>query len=172
MITIEVNNHQIEANPGEMLLDSLNRAGIKVPTLCVMKDLFPTGACRMCVVEVEGVPGLVPSCAFPVREGMKVKTHSERAVRARKTILELLLSNHPDDCLYCSRNGDCNLQSLSEELGVRSRRYTGMRAELKPDTSSPSIVRDPNKCILCGKCVRTCEEIQGVSAIDFVGRGS
>lgn len=172
MITIEVNNRQIKANPGEMLLESLNRAGIKVPTLCYMKDLFPTGACRLCVVDVEGVPGLVPSCAFPVREGMKVQTHSKRAVRARKTIIELLLSNHPDDCLYCNRNGNCQLQDLSEELGVRQRRYTGSRIELKPDTSSPSIVRDMNKCILCGKCVRVCEEIQGVSAIDFVGRGS
>jgi len=172
MVKITVNNREIDANPGEMLLDSLNRAGIKVPTLCYMKDLFPTGACRMCVVEVEGAPGLVPSCAFPVREGMKVQTHSERAVRARKTILELLLSNHPDDCLYCSRNGECHLQNLSEELGVRQRRYTGLRSNHKPDTSSPSIVRDANKCILCGKCVRTCEEIQGVCAIDFVGRGS
>jgi len=172
MIKIQVNNREIDANPGEMLLESLNRAGIKVPTLCYMKDLFPTGACRMCVVEAEGVPGLVPSCAFPVREGLKIQTHSERAVRARKTILELLLSNHPDDCLYCSRNGECHLQNLSEELGVRQRRYTGLKSNHKPDTSSPSIVREPNKCILCGKCVRTCEEIQGVAAIDFVGRGS
>ena len=172
MIKIQVNNREIDANPGEMLLESLNRAGIKVPTLCYMKDLFPTGACRMCVVDVEGVPGLVPSCAFPVREGLKIQTHSERAVRARKTILELLLSNHPDDCLYCSRNGECHLQDLSEELGVRQRRYTGLKSNHKPDTSSPSIVRDPNKCILCGKCVRTCEEIQSVAAIDFVGRGS
>ncbi len=172
MIKIQVNNLEIDANPGEMLLEALNRAGIKVPTLCYMKDLFPTGACRMCVVEVEGAPGLVPSCAFPVREGLKIQTHSERAVRARKTIVELLLSNHPDDCLYCSRNGECHLQNLSEELGIRQRRYTGLKSNHKPDTSSPSIVREPAKCILCGKCVRTCEEIQGVSAIDFVGRGS
>lgn len=172
MIKIQVNNREIDANPGEMLLEALNRAGIKVPTLCYMKDLFPTGACRMCVVEVEGAPGLVPSCAFPVREGLKIQTHSERAVRARKTIVELLLSNHPDDCLYCSRNGECHLQNLSEELGIRQRRYTGLKSSHKPDTSSPSIVREPAKCILCGKCVRTCEEIQGVSAIDFVGRGS
>jgi len=172
MIKIQVNNREIDANPVEMLLEALNRAGIKVPTLCYMKDLFPTGACRMCVVEVEGAPGLVPSCAFPVREGLKIQTHSERAVRARKTIVELLLSNHPDDCLYCSRNGECHLQNLSEELGIRQRRYTGLKSNHKPDTSSPSIVREPAKCILCGKCVRTCEEIQGVSAIDFVGRGS
>lgn len=172
MVNITVNDRVIEANAGEMLIESLNRAGIKVPTLCYMKDLFPTGACRMCVVEIEGVAGLAPSCAFPVREGMKVLTHSDRAVNARKTILELLLSNHPDDCLYCSRNADCHLQSLSAELGVRQRRYTGIRTNVNPDTSSPAIVRDPNKCILCGKCVRTCEEIQTVSAIDFVGRGS
>ncbi|HCF58926.1 MAG TPA: hypothetical protein DFS52_13155, partial [Myxococcales bacterium] len=97
VIQIQVNNKTIEAKPGEMLLGALRRAGIQVPTLCNMEELLPTGACRMCVVEVEGAPALVPSCAFPVREGMKVKTHSQRAVRARKTILELLLANHPDD---------------------------------------------------------------------------
>ncbi|MBN1489603.1 MAG: iron hydrogenase small subunit [Phycisphaerae bacterium] len=172
MITIDVNNRCVQAEPGEMLLDALKRAGIKVPTLCHMKDLLPSGACRMCVVEVEGAPGLQPSCALPVREGMKVQTHSARAVRARKTIIELLLANHPDDCLYCVRNGDCELQSLAETLGVRRRRYSGEKTPCRLDLSSPAIVRDPAKCILCGKCVRMCEEIQGVSAIDFIGRGS
>ncbi|MDD5765062.1 MAG: NADH-dependent [FeFe] hydrogenase, group A6 [Candidatus Marinimicrobia bacterium] len=172
MINIEVNNRQVKSNPGEMILTVLKREGIKVPTLCHLSDLFPTGACRLCVVEVEGVPGLVPSCAFPVRDGMKIKTHSPRAIRARKTIIELLLANHPDDCLYCVRNGNCDLQTLSEELGVRERRYSGKKNEYKVDTSSPSIVRDPAKCILCGKCVRMCEEVQGVSAIDFINRGS
>ncbi|MBN2012197.1 iron hydrogenase small subunit [candidate division KSB1 bacterium] len=169
---IEANGRQIEAKPGEMVLDALNRAGVKVPTLCHMAGLFPSGACRMCVVEIEGMNGLVPSCAFPVQEGMKIKTHSPRAIRARKTIVELLLSDHPDDCLYCVRNKNCQLQDLSEELGVRQRRYTGAKSECNIDTSSPSIVRDPAKCILCGKCVRVCEEIQGVSAIDFAKRGS
>jgi NADH-quinone oxidoreductase subunit G/NADP-reducing hydrogenase subunit HndD len=172
MFNIEVNNRKIETKPGEMILDALKRAGIKVPTLCHLSGLFPSGACRMCVVEVEGVPGLVPSCAFPVREGMKIKTHSPRALRARKTIVELLLANHPDDCLYCVRNKNCKLQELAEELGVRERRYTGNRNQYHVDTSSPSIIRDPAKCILCGKCVRVCEEIQGVSAIDFINRGS
>lgn len=172
MITIEINNQKVEAQKGETLLSAMRRAGIKVPTLCHMQDLFPSGACRMCVVEVEGQRGLVPSCAFPVAEGMKVKTHSPRAVRARKTIVELLLANHPDDCLYCVRNGDCQLQALAEELGVRTRRFSGARTRHHIDASSPSIIRDPEKCILCGKCVRTCEEIQGVAAIDFVGRGS
>ena len=172
MIDIEVNNQAIQAEPGEMLLSALQRAGIKVPTLCHIDGLPPSGACRMCVVEVEGRPNLVPSCAFPVAPGMKVKTHSQRAVRARQTIIELLLANHPDDCLYCIRNGSCQLQSLAEELGVRQRRYVGIKDEYKLDMSSPSVVRDPSKCILCGRCVRVCEEVQGVAAIDFVNRGS
>ena len=172
MIKIEVNGRQIEAREGEMLLDAMQREGIRVPTLCHMKDLFPTGACRMCVVEVEGQRGLVPSCAFPVYEGMKVKTHSSRPVKARKTIIELLLASHPDDCLYCVRNGNCELQSMAQEHGVRERRYQGSRNREHEDVSSMSIIRDPEKCILCGKCVRVCEEVQGVSCIDFVGRGS
>ena len=171
MITIQVNNRKVEAEKGEMLLSALGRAGIHVPTLCNMEGLFPSGACRMCVVEVEGRPGLVPSCAFPVTEPISIQTHSARAVRARKTIIELLLADHPDDCLYCVRNGSCQLQNLAEELGVRQRRYSGARSRHNMDTSSPSIVRDPDKCILCGRCVRVCEEIQGVGAIDFVGRG-
>ncbi len=172
MVTIEVNNTTINAEPGEMLLSALNRAGIHVPTLCHIEGLPPSGACRMCVVELEGRPGLAPSCATPVAEGMKVLTHSPRVVRARKTIIELLLANHPDDCLYCERNNACQLQTLAAELGVEQRRYAGERRCQKEDVSSPSIIRDPNKCILCGKCVRVCEEIQGVAAIDFVGRGS
>jgi len=171
-MTIEVNGRQVEAKAGEMLLTVLRREGIHVPTLCHLEGLFPSGACRMCVVEVEGRPHLVPSCAAPVAEGMKVHTHSARAVRARKTIVELLLANHPDDCLYCVRSGRCELQTLAEQLGVRTRRYAGARFTQRPDLSSPSIVRDPDKCILCGKCVRVCEEIQSVACIDFVGRGS
>ncbi|MBN1437141.1 MAG: iron hydrogenase small subunit [Sedimentisphaerales bacterium] len=172
MLNFEANGRSITAKKGETILKALNRAGIKVPTLCYMEDLTPTGACRLCVVEIEGRPGLVPSCAYPVEEGMKIQTHSPRVVRSRKAIVELLLSSHPDDCLYCSRNGTCELQSLAEELGVRERRYTGAKNEYKADMSSLSIVRDPNKCILCGRCVRVCEEVQGVSALDFINRGS
>lgn len=172
MIQIEVNGETIEAQPGEMLLAALRRAGIKVPTLCHLAGLTPTGACRMCVVEIEGQRALAPSCAFPVSAGMKVRTHSNRAVQARKTIVELLLANHPDDCLYCVRNRDCELQQLADELGVRHRRFAGDRTRHQLDISSPSLVRDPAKCILCGKCVRVCEEVQRVAAIDFIGRGS
>ena len=150
MVTIEVNGRPVQAQEGEMLLATLTRAGIKVPTLCHIEGLPPSGACRMCVVEVEGQRGLVPSCAFPVAAELKVRTHSPRVIRARKTIVELLLANHPDDCLYCVRGGNCQLQGLAEELGVRERRYVGERNVGKMDISSPAIVRDPDKCILCG----------------------
>ena len=171
-ITIVVNNKKLEAQNGETILTILRRNGMNVPTLCHMKDMFPTGACRMCVVEVEGRRNLVTACSEPVYEGMVVTTHSPRVLNARKTIVELLLSNHPDDCLYCVRNGNCELQDLSSELNIRERRISGVKNYLKPDVSSPSIVRDASKCILCGRCVRVCEEIEAVSAIDFVGRGS
>jgi iron-only hydrogenase group A len=172
MVMIEVNGKPMEAEQGELMIDALRRAGVNVPTLCHLEGLFPSGACRMCSVEVDGRPNLIPSCANTVAEGMKVKTHSKRAVQARKTIIELLLAEHPDDCLYCVRSGHCQLQTLANELGVRQRRYQGQKNQHNLDISSPSIVRDPDKCILCGRCVRVCEEVQGVSAIDFVGRGS
>lgn len=170
---IEINNRPVEMKPGEMLLSTIRRAGVRVPTLCALPSLDPTGACRICVVEVENHRGLVPSCCVPVTEGMKVKTHSPRAVRARKTVVELLLANHPEDCMYCPRDGACQLQKLAIQHGVRERRYPGAsQSQRTCDVSSASLVRDPAKCILCGKCVRVCEEIQGVSAIDFGGRGS
>ncbi|MEW6750998.1 MAG: NADH-dependent [FeFe] hydrogenase, group A6 [Candidatus Latescibacterota bacterium] len=172
MVNIEVNDQKVQARRGETILAALRREGVHVPTLCHMEGLTPTGACRLCVVEVEGAPSLVPSCSFPVSEGMKIHTHSSRALEARRTIVELLLANHPDDCLYCVGNGNCDLQHLAGDLGVRQRLYRGKRSAGKLDVSSPSLVRDPDKCILCGKCVRVCEEIQGVAAIDFARRGS
>jgi len=172
MISITVNGRAVEAEEGESILQAVRRAGISIPTLCYIDGLPPTGACRMCVVELEGDGRLVPSCSFPVAPGMKILTHSPKAISARKTIVELLLANHPDDCLYCARNGSCELQGYAIELGVRQRRYSGSRNDWKMDQSSPAIVRDPDKCILCGKCVRVCEEIQGVACIDFIGRGS
>ena len=172
MPDIEVNGLVVQAKPDETILSACARAGIRIPTLCHLAHLSPTGACRMCVVEVEGSRNLVPSCAYPVSQGMKVQTHSSRALRARQTIVELLLSNHPDDCLYCVRNRQCELQDLAFELGVRQRSFGGPRHKHFIDSSSPSLVRDPDKCILCGKCVRVCEEVQGVGAIDFIGRGS
>ena len=172
MCQIEINGRVTEAKVGETVLEALRRQGVKVPTLCNVEGLNPTGACRMCVVELEDQGNLVPSCAFPVSDGLKIKTHSAKAVQARKTIVELLLSSHPDDCNYCARNGNCELQTLAAELGVRQRRYKGERQKMKLDVANPSLVRDPEKCILCGRCVRVCEEIQDVGAIDFIGRGA
>jgi iron-only hydrogenase group A len=172
MMNIEVNGKLVSCEKNEILLKVLEREGVKVPTLCAMKDLFPSGACRMCVVEVDGQRNLLPSCAAPVMEGMKVQTHSPRVLKARQTILELLLASHPDDCLFCSRNNECTLQDLAAEHGVRRRRF--VKKEIAPhiDNASPSLIRDQDKCILCGRCVRTCEEIMGIGAIDFAQRGS
>ncbi len=172
MFEIEVNHQTIAAEKGETILNAVNRAGIEIPTLCHMRDLVPSGACRMCVVEVEGYRNLVTSCCHPVQEGMKIQTNSSRAVEARKTILELLLANHPDDCLYCVRSNDCQLQNLSADYGIRERHFHAPPRTYPLDISSASIVRDQSKCILCGRCVRTCEEVMAVSAIDFIRRGS
>ncbi len=171
-IPITVNGRTVEAEPGEMLLAPIRRAGYSVPTLCYGEGMTPTGACRLCVVEIEGRSGLATSCATPAEAGMEVLTHSPRAVEARRTIVELLLARHPDDCLYCARHGFCRLQDLAEDLGIRRRRFPADPLPTRLDISSPAIARDPAKCILCGKCVRVCEEIQGVAAIDFSGRGS
>jgi iron-only hydrogenase group A len=171
-ITVNINNQELEANQGEMLLDVLNRNGIKVPTLCHIKDAFPTGACRMCVVEDLNSGRLVTACSFPVEPNMKIQTHSPRVVESRKTIIELLLSNHPDDCLYCVRNKNCELQDLADEHHVRNRRIRGQKNKQHLDISSASIVRDPEKCILCGRCVYVCEQVMGVACIDFINRGN
>ncbi|HOY30545.1 MAG TPA: NADH-dependent [FeFe] hydrogenase, group A6 [Bacteroidales bacterium] len=171
-LTIEINGKKYQAEKGETILTVLNRNGIKVPTLCHMKNFIPSGACRMCVVELEGSAKLVSSCSFPVSDGMKINTHSPRVLDARKTIVELLLSNHPDDCLYCVRNANCELQQLSKEYHVVDRRIHGIKNKHKMDHSSLSIIRDPAKCILCGRCVRVCEEVMGVSCIEYINRGS
>jgi len=172
VIDIEVNDKKIQAKSGETILEALNRNGIKVPTMCRMEGFSSTGACRLCVVEVEGKSGLIPSCSHPILEPVKIKTHSPRVISARKMIVELLLSNHPDDCLYCIRNGNCELQDLAVELNVRERRISGDKSKANSDHSSPGVVRDPSKCILCGRCVRVCDEVLGVSAFEFMKRGN
>jgi iron-only hydrogenase group A len=171
LFTIQVNNKKIKAEKGETILSALNRNGVIIPTLCRMKDFTPTGACRMCVVEVEGRERLVTACSQPVEEWMKIKTHSPRVIQARKTIVELLLSNHPDDCLYCDRNLNCELQRLSEELNIRERRIRGRKIKPRLDQSSPAIVRELSKCILCGRCVRVCEEVITSTSLDFINKG-
>ncbi len=170
---IIVNKNSIKATKAETILTVLKRNGISVPTLCNIPDLSPTGACRICVVELEDTGELVTACSTPVKEGMKILTHSRKVIAARKTIVELLLTSHPDNCLYCEKSGDCELQDLAENLNIRERSYVGLGniQSTKTDRTSPGIVRDMSKCILCGRCVRICDELLGVCAIDFVNRG-
>jgi NADH-quinone oxidoreductase subunit G/NADP-reducing hydrogenase subunit HndD len=171
MINLTINNRKIQAEPGSSILEAAQAAGEKIPTLCHIKELFPSGACRICVVEVKGKPNLTPSCAFPAEEGMEIQTRSPRVITARRTIIELLLASHPFDCLTCPKNGYCELQSLASEYGIDRVPFQGKTRHHYTDFSSPSIIREPDKCILCGRCVRICEEIQGVAAIDFTCRG-
>lgn len=171
MVELTINNLKVKAEEGMTILEAAKSVGISVPTLCYMKNLYPTGACRMCVVEVSGQRNLLPSCAFPVTEGMVVETNSPRVRRARKTIVELLVENHPQDCLICVRNKNCELQDLAERYSVREHRFAGEKRKHVVDISSPAMERDPAKCILCGRCVRVCNEIQKIGAIDFSGRG-
>jgi len=171
-ITVEINNRTVTVEKRDTILEVLNEQGIHVPTLCHLKGMMPSGACRMCVVEDTKSGKLIPSCSAGIYDGMSISTHSQHVTEARKTIVELLQSNHPDDCLYCKRNKNCELQDLSEDLCVDERRVVGEKNKLPLDRSGASIVRDPEKCILCGRCVRVCEEVIGVSAIDFVNRGS
>lgn len=168
---IEVNGKEIGAKKGETILETLIKNGIKVPTLCQVKDLTPSGACRLCVVEVEGIDKLVPACSFNVQDFMRIKTHSPRVIKARKTIVELLLANHPDDCLFCERNLNCELQMLADELNIRERKKVFTKQYAKLDKSSSAIVHDSSKCIMCGRCIRICDEQQHVSTYDFIGRG-
>ncbi|MCA1756616.1 MAG: (2Fe-2S)-binding protein [Bacteroidales bacterium] len=171
-VIIEVNGRRIKAEKGETILSALNSNGIDIPTFCRLPGLTPTGACRICVVEVEGSPSLVTACSQPVSEWMKIKTHSSRVVEARRTIVELLLSSHPHDCLSCDRNLACELQNLAYELNLREKQQGNYQKQgRKGDLSGEAITREPVKCIVCGRCVRVCEEEVGAGTFDFLSRG-
>ncbi|KUK54594.1 MAG: Hydrogenase, Fe-only, partial [Desulfotomaculum sp. 46_296] len=147
------------------------KADIHIPTLCYLAEVQAIGACRVCLVEIEGNRNLQASCVFPASEGLVVHTNNDRVRKARKFAVEMLISNHPMECLACARNLNCELQSLAEELGIREVRFIGEQSEGRIDDLSPSIRRNQNKCILCRRCVTVCKEIQGVSAIFTQGRG-
>ena len=171
MVNITINGRSVQVDKKMSLLEAIRSQGIKVPTLCYHPDLRPDGSCRLCVVEVKGARSLVASCVYPVSEGMEVWTNTKRVLDARKTVVELLLANHPQDCLTCPRNMNCELQRIANELGVREIRVEGECNECPIDTANPSLVRNPNKCIKCGRCVRMCSEIQTVNALGFANRG-
>jgi NADH-quinone oxidoreductase subunit G/NADP-reducing hydrogenase subunit HndD len=170
-VSLTIDNEKVTVREGGSIFRAAQKLGIRIPSLCYDPRLSVSGACRICVVEVEGQKNLVPSCAYPVAEGMVVRTNTYRVRKARKTIVELLLANHPNECLICVRNNNCGLQDLAIEYGIREWRWTGKRRHYEKDVSTTSLERDPDKCILCGKCVKVCQEIQTVHALDFTRRG-
>lgn len=169
---ITINNQPVEVKVGTTIMDACNAIGINVPSLCYLKDVSSNASCGVCVVEVKGAKSLLRSCITKVTEGMEIITKNERIMEARKVNVELLLANHPKDCLICDRNQSCELQQLTFDLGIREKRFVRTKKEYaRLDETSLSLVRDPEKCILCGRCVAVCSEIQTVKAIDFSGRG-
>ena len=163
-IQLIIDNKEVEVPRGTTILDAAKSVGIHIPTLCYMKleDLHyenNPGACRICVVEIEGRRNLAPSCKMECTEGMVVRTHTPRVMNARRTVMELILSNHPAECLTCSSNGHCELQKIAHDLGIREIRYKGEMSTFTIDRS-PSIVRNMNKCIMCRRCETMCNTIQ------------
>jgi NADH-quinone oxidoreductase subunit G len=172
MVNLYINNKKVTVPAGTTILKAAEQVHIKIPTLCHLEGLEDFGGCRLCVVQVEGEPRLSPSCIRKVIEGMKVHTHTKTVQVARQAIIELLLANHAEQCPTCERSQNCELQQLSFELGVRETHFTTLENKVPLDMSNAAIIRDNNKCISCGRCVRMCHQIQSVGAIDFMNRGT
>ena len=170
-VKIIIDGIEMEVPKTYTILDAAREAGIDIPTLCHLKDINEIGACRMCIVEVEGARGFATSCVMPVSEGMVVRTNTPAVRDARKVTLELLLSNHDKKCLTCVRSENCELQALAKKLNITDIEFEGEMTEGELDELSPSIVRDPKKCILCKRCVAVCKKVQNVGAIDTMNRG-
>ncbi|MFA6723233.1 MAG: NADH-dependent [FeFe] hydrogenase, group A6 [Lentisphaeria bacterium] len=176
MVNLKINNNPVSVPEGSTILEAAAQLGLKIPTLCHINwDCFHvehrSGSCRICVVEVAGRPNLAPSCCTPVAEGMDVHTNTMRAIRARRTVLELLLSNHPKDCLVCTKNQNCTLQTLASEFNIHDIRYEGEQTELAVDDNGAAIRRDMNKCIMCRRCETACNVVQTVGVLSGVNRG-
>lgn len=170
-MVVQINDRAVEMNPGATILDAADKAGIRIPTLCHVKGGIPRGACRVCVVEVEGGRNLVTACSTPVFDGMKVKTNTRRVREARHTVIELVLSEHDGDCKICDRNNDCELQELARELNISYVEYEGAKTAKRIDDSTVALIRDSGKCIKCGRCVTVCNEIQSVGSLYQQNRG-
>lgn len=171
MVTFKMNGQEITVEPGTSILEAAWANDIYIPTLCYDESLSIFGGCRMCIVEIEGSGKVVASCTEKAWEGMSVLTESEKIVNMRKEILGLLLSNHPVDCLTCDKVGNCGLQELAYKYEVRGPSFIGEETNYEVEDANPVMERDMSKCILCGKCVRVCAEIQTSHTIDFTGRG-
>ncbi len=171
MIHVTINGKAIEIAEGSTILQAAKSAGIQIPTLCFLEKREPLGACRVCLVEVEGARTLVAACSTPCTEGQVVHVNSPKARAARKQVVELLLSEHDGDCQTCERNEDCELRQLASDMGIRTVTYGGARAAPKRDESTPGLVRDNSKCIKCRRCVTVCNQVQGIGALFPQARG-
>jgi iron-only hydrogenase group A len=171
MVNLTIDGAPVSAPEGTTILEAARQAGIAIPTLCYLKDVQAIGACRVCLVEVEGAKTLVASCVMPVAEGMKVKANTRRVRESRRTVVELLLSEHDGDCQTCNRSDDCELQALARELGIKEITYAGEKGRRALDSSTPALVRDTAKCIMCRRCVTVCGQTQGVGGLFPQGRG-
>ncbi len=170
-VQAKINGMPVEVPEGTTILAAARAAGVRIPTLCKHDDLLPTAACGLCIVKVAGEARMPRACAMPLRSGMEVTTHDGELTQIRRMVLELILSNHPNSCLTCGRNGNCELQRLAGEFQVRDDRMEKHVPELKPDRSNGSITIDFTKCIKCGRCVQVCQEMQDVWALSFLKRG-
>ncbi len=179
LVAINIDGHSIQVPSGTTILEAAESVDIHIPTLCHFDDIAPTGFCRVCVVEVDGKPKLLPACTLQARDGMVIKTHTPNVIASRRMSVEMLVAQHPMQCLNCYRNGRCDLQILAQQFGLHQSRFfqhvpdTGgaKTSSLPIDDHGPAIVHDPNMCILCGLCIEACRTMQAVDVIDFAGRG-
>ena len=170
-LKLTINGVEVRVNKGATVLEAAQTAGIYIPTLCSDPDLEPYGSCRLCVVEIEGMRGLPTACTTPATNGMVVQTETTAVNEVRRTAVDLLIADHPVDCLTCRKNQQCELQKIAAYLGITERRFPHADRVFPVDTSNPFFDLDRNYCILCAKCVRTCDEVSGVGAIDLAFRG-
>ncbi len=171
IVKLKIDGIDVEVPAGTTVLQAARKANIDIPTLCFLKEINAAGDCRMCIVEIEGRRGLVPSCNTKVEEGMVVRTNTQEINEARRVVLDLILSTHNRECLTCVRNGNCELQTLAKQFGMQEIEFEGEKIAATIDENSPSIVRDTSKCIMCKRCVATCKNIQNIGAISVAGRG-
>jgi NADH-quinone oxidoreductase subunit G len=170
-VNLTINDQAVQAPAGMLLIDAAKLAGIEIPAFCYYEGMSLQAACRMCLVEIEKAPKLMAACVVPVAEGMVVKTESEPVVKARKTTLEFLLTNHPLDCPVCDKGGECELQDMVFRYGVGESRFTEVKHHVPEKQWSPVVFYDGPRCILCYRCVRVCDEGMGVGALGVVNRG-
>ena len=173
MVNIKINGIPLQVEEGITVLEAAKRVNIEIPILCYNPDLPAWASCGICIVRTAGPgsPRMARACSTPVAENMDIITHDAEIIATRRAVVELILSNHPDDCLQCPRNKSCELQTLAADFGIRDARFKKLTTGLPIDDSNPAIVLNPEKCVRCGRCVTVCQQVQNVWALEFLGRG-